>query len=154
QREAGQGTAGDHRDGRALPAHHPTATSGGAVFPDQHQLRAASAAAATSEKARPPGASRRACPRGLGSLARGGGMRTLLFLVCAFGCGSSQPGGTSPNQGVITVDSRSYQSGGVTYGSGSVSAGFYREVTDPYLGCTTRSFGACQTRISCQPVHG
>jgi hypothetical protein len=76
-------------------------------------------------------------------------MRLLLLLVA---CSSTKSGGYLQNRGAVTIDSRRYQSGGQTYGSGTISAAFIRQEIDPFFGCKLESFGACSTHVDCQPV--
>jgi hypothetical protein len=78
-----------------------------------------------------------------------------LLLLAAVGCTNTTVSSeTLRNQGVISVDSRRYQSGTQFYGDGSVTAAFIREQTDPFVGCTERSFDACRARFDCKPVMG
>jgi hypothetical protein len=78
-----------------------------------------------------------------------------LVLVAALGCTTSSiPPETLRNQGVISVDSRRYQSGTQFYGDGSVTAAFVREQTDPFVGCSEKRVDACRARYDCKPVMG
>src|SRR6476660_7065984 len=82
----------------------------------------------------------------------GNRVRWFCMLVVAGCSGASNHVETLRNQGIVSIDSQKYQSGGTIYGQGSVTAGFYREAADPYAGCSKKSFGACSVRFNCQPI--
>jgi hypothetical protein len=77
----------------------------------------------------------------------------FLWCILVAGCSSTTPTPqTLHDQGIITLDSQKYQSGGTTYGQGSVSAVFVHESVDPYFGCSKKTFGSCSVRFDCKPV--
>jgi hypothetical protein len=79
-------------------------------------------------------------------------MRLAVWLFLC-GCSSStNNAATLRNQGFVGIDSQKFQSGGTTYGQGSVTAGFFHEGLDPYLGCAKKSFGSCTVRFDCKPI--
>jgi hypothetical protein len=93
---------------------------------------------------------RQAARHRLAAATRLAPLGSLLLLMA---CSSTQTsGGYLQNRGAVTIDSRRYQSGGQTYGSGTISAAFIREEIDPFFGCKLESFGACSTHRDCQPV--
>jgi hypothetical protein len=81
-------------------------------------------------------------------------MRHALFLVMLVAC-SSKSAPSTQNLGIISLDSQSYSTGGQTYGSGSVTATFLRQQpTDPFAGCSKKTFDTCAARFACGPVLG
>jgi hypothetical protein len=78
----------------------------------------------------------------------------MRFAVWIFlcGCSSSTNQATLHDQGLVSIDSQKFQSGGTTFGQGTVSASFYRDSVDPYLGCSKKAFGGCTIRFDCKPI--
>ena len=79
----------------------------------------------------------------------------MRWAVWIFLCGCSSSNNSAEtlrNQGVVSIDSQKFTSGGTTYGQGSVSAGFFHEEIDPYLGCSKKTFGGCTVRFDCKPI--
>jgi hypothetical protein len=73
-------------------------------------------------------------------------------LALAAGCSSSPSSSAPANRGLVTLESHAYRSGGQVYGSGAVTAGFFRNESDPYAGCSAKRFGECVAHFACKPI--